>query len=85
MIRWNGRIMVMDVRFKAWRDLEYYSDSSWHGTWEIDGGLLAFDLGEEMQSGQSVSEELTRRLKVTVPLSLIAVFLTSLPVWYFSF
>ena len=33
-----GRIMVMDVRFKAWRDPEYYSESSWHGTWEIDGG-----------------------------------------------
>ena len=36
------------------------------------GGLLAFDLGREMQSKQSVAEELGRRLTVTVPLSLAA-------------
>ncbi|MEM9381876.1 MAG: ABC transporter permease subunit [Planctomycetota bacterium] len=51
------------------------------------GGLLAFDLGEEMQSGQSVLEELGRRLKVTVPLSLVAVilsYLIALPLGIFS-
>ncbi|MDG1492183.1 MAG: ABC transporter permease, partial [Planctomycetota bacterium] len=40
------------------------------------GGLLAFDLGEEMQSGQSVRDEILKRLKVTVPLSLVAVLLS---------
>ena len=37
---------------------------------------LAFDLGEEMQSGQSVREEILKRLEVTVPLSLVAVLLS---------
>ncbi len=41
-------------------------------------GLLAFDLGREMQSNLSVIEELGKRLKVTVPLSLISVLLSYL-------
>jgi peptide/nickel transport system permease protein len=40
------------------------------------GGLLALDLGEEMQRKTSVAEELLRRLKVTVPLSLISLLLS---------
>lgn len=51
------------------------------------GGLLAFDLGREMQSKQSVAEELGRRLTVTVPLSLAAVMLSymiALPLGIFS-
>lgn len=42
------------------------------------GGLLAGDLGLEMQSKSSVGEELLKRLKVTVPLSLVSVLLSYL-------
>lgn len=42
------------------------------------GGLLAGDLGVEMQSKASVGAELWKRLKVTVPLSLISVLLSYL-------
>ena len=63
-------------RWFAW----YYTDGGGGRTQNTGekryGGLLAFDLGDEMQSGQSVREELVRRLKVTVPLSLIAVILS---------
>lgn len=50
-------------------------------------GLLAGDLGLEMQSKASVSEELGRRLAVTVPLSLVSVILSyviALPLGIFS-
>lgn len=43
------------------------------------GGLLALDLGNEMQrKGVPVVHELGRRLRVTVPLALISTFLTYL-------
>ena len=42
------------------------------------GGLLALDLGKEMQKKTPVGEELKRRLAVTVPLSLAAVLLSYL-------
>jgi peptide/nickel transport system permease protein len=51
------------------------------------GGLLMLDLGDEMQSKESVGSELLLRLKVTVPLSLISVFLSyliALPLGIFS-
>jgi peptide/nickel transport system permease protein len=51
------------------------------------GGLLALDLGREMQMKTPVVEELARRLKVTVPLSLTAVLLSymiALPLGIFS-
>ena len=51
------------------------------------GGLLCFDLGVEMQSKQAVGPELWKRLKVTVPISLMAVFLSymiALPLGIFS-
>lgn len=51
------------------------------------GGLLAFDLGLEMQRKTPVAEELVRRLKVTVPLSLVSVllsYLIALPLGIFS-
>ncbi|HKX45337.1 MAG TPA: ABC transporter permease, partial [Planctomycetota bacterium] len=51
------------------------------------GGLLALDLGREMQTNMPVVEELGRRLMVTVPLSLVAVFLTylvAIPLGVFS-
>ena len=42
------------------------------------GGLLALDLGKEMQKKTPVGEELKRRLAVTVPLALAAVLLSYL-------
>jgi peptide/nickel transport system permease protein len=51
------------------------------------GGVIVGDLGQEMQSRESVSEELVRRLKVTVPLSLISIllsYLIALPLGIFS-
>jgi peptide/nickel transport system permease protein len=63
-------------RWFAW----YYGDGGGDRTTNSGekpyGGLLAFDLGEEMQSGQSVREEILKRLEVTVPLSLVAVLLS---------
>lgn len=51
-------------------------------------GLLHFgDLGKELESKASVKEELGKRLKVTVPLALVAIFLTyliALPMGIFS-
>jgi len=51
------------------------------------GGLLALDLGREMQSNRPVIQELGRRLQVTVPLSLASVllsYLIALPLGIFS-
>ena len=33
-----GRITYAGVRVPWWRDDEYYTKSSWHGTWAVDGG-----------------------------------------------
>ena len=33
-----GRITYAGVRIPWWRDDEYYTKSSWHGTWKVDGG-----------------------------------------------
>ena len=33
-----GRLTYGGVRIPWWRTDEYYSESSWHGTWETDGG-----------------------------------------------
>lgn len=51
------------------------------------GGLLTLNLGREFQTNRSVTSELWRRLKVTVPLSLISVllsYLIALPLGIFS-
>ncbi|MFT4537593.1 MAG: peptide/nickel transport system permease protein [Planctomycetota bacterium] len=51
------------------------------------GGLLVFDLGEEMYRKTPVGAELIDRLKLTVPLSLISVllsYLVALPMGIFS-
>lgn len=53
-------------------------------TW---GGLLAFDLGNEMQSNEPVAPEIWKRLLVTVPLALASVllsYLIALPLGIFS-
>ena len=33
-----GRITYAGVRVPWWRDDDYYTKSSWHGTWAVDGG-----------------------------------------------
>ena len=33
-----GTITYAGIRIPWWRDDEYYTKSSWHGTWKIDGG-----------------------------------------------
>ncbi len=33
-----GKILVIDAFIKLWRDSKYYTESSWHGCPEIDGG-----------------------------------------------
>ncbi len=51
------------------------------------GGLLCLDLGDEMQAKTPVAPELWKRLKVTVPISLLAIlisYLIALPLGIFS-
>ena len=33
-----GRLTYAGIRIPWWREDEYYTKSSWHGTWKIDGG-----------------------------------------------
>ena len=33
-----GRITYGGIRIPWWRNDEYYTQSSWHGTWDVDGG-----------------------------------------------
>ena len=33
-----GRITYAGIRIPWWRDDEYYTKSTWHGTWKVDGG-----------------------------------------------
>jgi predicted dehydrogenase len=33
-----GRITYGGIRIPWWRNDEYYTKSSWHGTWDVDGG-----------------------------------------------
>ena len=33
-----GKITYAAIRIPWWRDDEYYTKSSWHGTWKVDGG-----------------------------------------------
>ena len=33
-----GKITYAGVRIPWWRDDEYYTKSTWHGTWAVDGG-----------------------------------------------
>ena len=40
-----GKMLVADMRFKAWRAQEYYSDSGWRGTWDKEGGGALINQG----------------------------------------
>lgn len=74
-------------RWFAW----YYTDGGARRTrnsgekrWD---GLLAGDLGEEYKGNASVSKEIVKRLKVTVPLALVSTllaYLMALPLGIFS-
>lgn len=33
-----GKVTHVGVHVPWWRDQAYYDDSSWHGTWQLDGG-----------------------------------------------
>jgi len=40
-----GRLTFVSARVKWWRDQAYYSDSSWRGTWALDGGGALMNQG----------------------------------------
>jgi peptide/nickel transport system permease protein len=63
----------------------WFGDGTGEDPW---GGLLALDLGDEIQrKGTPVLEELGRRLKVTIPLALVSTLITyllAIPLGIFS-
>lgn len=40
-----GKILLVDARMKWYRPPEYYSSSSWRGTWALDGGGALMNQG----------------------------------------
>jgi predicted dehydrogenase len=40
-----GRLLMADMRFKAWRPASYYSESGWRGTWDKEGGAALINQG----------------------------------------
>ena len=40
-----GKVIMADMRFKAWRPPEYYSGSGWRGTWDKEGGAALINQG----------------------------------------
>jgi UDP-N-acetyl-2-amino-2-deoxyglucuronate dehydrogenase len=40
-----GKMIVADMRFKAWRSQSYYSESGWRGTWDKEGGGALINQG----------------------------------------
>jgi predicted dehydrogenase len=40
-----GKVIVADMRFKAWRPQSYYSESGWRGTWDKEGGAALINQG----------------------------------------
>ena len=40
-----GKLVVADMRFKAWRPQNYYTDSGWRGTWSKEGGAALINQG----------------------------------------
>lgn len=49
-----GRLLLVDVRLKWFRDQAYYDKGGWRGTWEMDGG------GSLMNQGAHPMDLLTR-------------------------
>ena len=40
-----GKVIMADMRFKAWRPADYYSASGWRGTWDKEGGAALINQG----------------------------------------
>ena len=40
-----GKLVVADMRFKAWRPQSYYTESGWRGTWSKEGGAALINQG----------------------------------------
>lgn len=40
-----GQLTVCNVKTKWWRDLQYYKDGVWKGTWSLDGGGALMNQG----------------------------------------
>jgi predicted dehydrogenase len=40
-----GKMLVADMRFKAWRAQSYYDESGWRGTWSKEGGAALINQG----------------------------------------
>jgi UDP-N-acetyl-2-amino-2-deoxyglucuronate dehydrogenase len=40
-----GKVVVADMRFKAWRPQSYYTESGWRGTWSREGGAALINQG----------------------------------------
>lgn len=40
-----GRLVSLGARVKWWRDITYYKDSAWRGTWLLDGGGALINQG----------------------------------------
>jgi UDP-N-acetyl-2-amino-2-deoxyglucuronate dehydrogenase len=40
-----GKLILADMRFKAWRPANYYADSGWRGTWNMEGGAALINQG----------------------------------------
>ena len=40
-----GKLLMADMRFKAWRPASYYSESGWRGTWDQEGGAALINQG----------------------------------------
>ena len=40
-----GRLLLADMRFKAWRPPAYYAASGWRGTWAQEGGAALINQG----------------------------------------
>ena len=40
-----GDLLVADMYYKSFRTQEYYDDSGWRGTWEVEGGAALINQG----------------------------------------
>jgi predicted dehydrogenase len=40
-----GDLLVADMYYKSYRTQEYYDDSGWRGTWEVEGGAALINQG----------------------------------------
>ena len=60
-----GRITYGAVRIPWWRADEYYTDSSWHGKWKMDGGGAL--MNQSIQARHRGYRTVRRRTRRTMP------------------